>query len=89
MGFALVQVEQHPEHVQTLGALQRTMLHLRTFMDAPGASLADIQMFLWDCYRGVRQDLYVQGMQVRRHLLACHTPALLSSKASQERYAVR
>ena len=53
-GIALAQVEQDPEHFRTLGALQRTLLHLRGIMDAPGAALVDIHKFLWDRFRGVR-----------------------------------
>ena len=71
-----MQVEQNPEHLRTLTALQRTMVYLRTIMDVPGASLVDIHRFLWDRYRGVRQDLSVQGMQVRSssplHVILLH-----------------
>ena len=58
----MVQVEQHPEHFRTLGALQRTMVHLRRIMDG-GVGLVVIHKFSWDCYRAVRQDMSVQGFQ--------------------------
>ena len=46
-------------------ALQRTMAHLRRIMDATGTSLVNIHKFLWDRFRGVRQDLFVQGLEAR------------------------
>lgn len=44
-------------------ALQRTMAHLRRIMDATGTGLVNIHKFLWDRFRGVRQDLFVQGFE--------------------------
>ncbi|KAK2080479.1 hypothetical protein QBZ16_000332 [Prototheca wickerhamii] len=38
------------------------MLHLRSLLDRTDARFGLIHKFLWDRYRAVRQDLYVQGM---------------------------
>ena len=46
-------------------ALHRTMGHLRGIMDARGTPLVNVHKFLWDRYRGVRQDLFVQGFEAR------------------------
>ncbi len=59
------QIEQRPENFRTLGALHRTMGHLRAIMDARGTPLVNVHKFLWDRYRGVRQDLFVQGFEAR------------------------
>ena len=53
-----------PEFFRTRGALARTMAHLRGLLDRGGARLGLVHKFLWDRYRSVRQDLYIQGMDV-------------------------
>jgi hypothetical protein len=60
-----LQIEQRPENFRTMAALQRTMAHLRRIMDATDVSLVNIHKFLWDRFRGVRQDLFVQGFEAR------------------------
>jgi hypothetical protein len=65
-----VQVEQRPENFRTMEALQRTMAYLRGIMDRTDVELVNIHKFLWDRFRGVRQDLFVQGMEVGAHLLS-------------------
>ena len=60
-----VQIEQDPGNFRTMGALQRTQEHLLGIMDSRGVALASIHKFLWDRFRGVRQDLFVQGLEVR------------------------
>lgn len=45
-------------------ALQHTMVHLRNIMDRQDCPLVEIHKFLWDRFRGVRQDLFVQGFEV-------------------------
>ena len=54
--------EKDPARVRTRGALARAMAHLLSLVDdgapaARGASLASVHKFLWDRFRGVRQDL--------------------------------
>ncbi|KAL4433632.1 hypothetical protein ABPG75_000073 [Micractinium tetrahymenae] len=75
-----------PEFFRTRGALARTMQYLRNLLDRQAkqdARLGLIHKFLWDRYRSVRQDLYIQGMDdefsvnifeevVRFHLLSEH-----------------
>ena len=61
----LLQVEQTPENFRTIGALRRTMMHLRNIMDRRDMPLVNIHKYLWDRFRGVRQDLFVQGIEVR------------------------
>lgn len=56
-----------PSDFRTRGALERTMQHLRALMDRKEPSFAKIHNFLFDRYRSVRQDLYVQGIEVRAH----------------------
>ncbi len=60
-----LQVEQTPENFRTIGALRRTMVHLRSIMDRQDMPLVNIHKYLWDRFRGVRQDLFVQGIEVR------------------------
>ncbi len=60
-----LQVEQTPENFRTTGALRRTMVHLRCIMDRQDMPLVNIHKYLWDRFRGVRQDLFVQGIEVR------------------------
>lgn len=59
-----MQIEQRPENFRTMEALQRTMAHLRAIMDRQDSRLVEIHKFLWDRFRGVRQDLFVQGFEV-------------------------
>ena len=66
------QVEQTPENFRTIGALRRTMMHLRSIMDRQDMPLVNIHKYLWDRFRGVRQDLFVQGIEVRGPL--CFAP---------------
>lgn len=58
---------------RTRAALEKTMEHLRGIMDQP-ANKARIHNFLFDRYRSVRQDLYVQGLQVP-HSSTLHSPS--------------
>lgn len=51
------------------------MQHLRSLMDLKEPSFAKIHNFLFDRYRSVRQDLYVQGIEVCRHCSSL-SPAL-------------
>ena len=53
-----------PEDFRTPDALRKTMAHLRGIMDRKEPSFARIHNFLFDRYRSVRQDLYVQGIEV-------------------------
>ncbi len=59
-----MQIEQKPENFRTMEALERTMVHLRNIMDRQDCPLVEIHKFLWDRFRGVRQDLFVQGFEV-------------------------
>lgn len=72
-----------PEYFRTRGALSRTMAYLRDLLNRQDARLGLIHKFLWDRYRSVRQDLYIQGMDdefsvniyeevVRFHVLSEH-----------------
>lgn len=61
--------EAGPAAFRTRGALARTMDHLRGLMDRTDASFSVIHNFLFDRYRSVRQDLYVQGIEVIYMLL--------------------
>ena len=57
-------IEQDPANFRTRAALAAAQAHLRGIMDADASSapLSLVHRFLWDRYRGVRQDLFVQGM---------------------------
>ena len=55
-----------PSDFRTRAALAKTMGHLREIMDRSTPSFAKIHNFLFDRYRSVRQDLYVQGIEVGR-----------------------
>ena len=73
---------QTPENFRTLGALRRTMVHLRSIMDRQDMPLVNIHKYLWDRFRGVRQDLFVQGIEVSESLpgtevALVHLPARL------------
>lgn len=50
-----------PEEFRTRGALARTQAHLRRIMDRADVPLVQLHKFLWDRFRSVRQDIYVQG----------------------------
>ncbi|KAK9845825.1 hypothetical protein WJX81_003544 [Elliptochloris bilobata] len=50
-----------PEEFRTRGALARTQAHLRAIMDRGDVPLVQLHKFLWDRFRSVRQDIYVQG----------------------------
>jgi len=54
-----------PEHFRTRGALGRTQAHLRRLMDRGDVPLATLHKFLWDRYRSLRQDIYVQCFEAR------------------------
>ncbi|KDD73956.1 SAC3/GANP/Nin1/mts3/eIF-3 p25 family protein, partial [Helicosporidium sp. ATCC 50920] len=51
-----------PSDFRTRAALQRTMDHLRGILDRGDVRFGLVHKFLWDRYRAVRQDLYVQGI---------------------------
>ena len=61
----LLQIEQVPENFRTRAALRAAQEHLRGIMDRTDVPLADVHKFLWDRFRGIRQDLFVQGFEVR------------------------
>ena len=52
------------EDFRTKGALLRTQAHLRGILDRP-LPLPHTFQFVWERFRSMRQDMYVQGMQVR------------------------
>ncbi len=58
------QIEQKPENFRTMAALQRAMAHLRGIMDRRDIALVNTDKYLWYRFRGVRQDLFVQGFEV-------------------------
>lgn len=57
--------EAGPAAFRTMPTLEQTMTHLRHLMDRKDARFSSIHNFLFDRYRSVRQDLYVQGKEVR------------------------
>jgi hypothetical protein len=59
--FARTVDDPRPGDFRTRGALARTMAYLRALLDRPGAAFGMVHRFLWDRYRSVRQDLYIQG----------------------------
>ena len=61
-----MQVQQVASNFRTLETLQRTQAHLLAILDRRDVPLAKIHHFLWDRFRGVRQDLFVQGYEVSR-----------------------
>ena len=65
-GDIFLQVEQTPENFRTMGALRRTVVYLRSIMDRQDMPLVNIHKYLWDRFRAVRQDLFVQGFEVSR-----------------------
>jgi hypothetical protein len=64
--FARTVDDPAPGDFRTRGALARTMAHLRALLDRGDVRFGLVHKFLWDRYRSVRQDLYIQGMQARR-----------------------
>ena len=60
--FARTVDDPHPSEFRTRGALQRTMEHLRSLLDTSDIRFGLVHKFLWDRYRSVRQDLYIQGI---------------------------
>lgn len=68
---------------RTRDALHRTMTHLSRILDRTDVRFGLVHKFLWDRYRSVRQDLYIQGIEddfaikifeqiVRFHVLSEH-----------------
>ncbi|KAK9796708.1 hypothetical protein WJX73_007053 [Symbiochloris irregularis] len=51
------------EDFRTKGALLKTQAHLRTILDRPDSDLHHRYQFVWERFRSMRQDMYVQGMQ--------------------------
>jgi len=82
------QIEQQPENFRTMHALRNTMTHLRAIMDRTDMHLANIHKFLWDRFRGVRQDLFVQGFEVSTHL-ACYKCCPRTSRCAQYTCAIQ
>jgi len=64
-----------PADFRTWPALQRTQAHLRRVMDRSDLPLATLHKFLWDRYRCLRQDIFMQGFNVRGPLLGAGTAA--------------
>ena len=63
----LAQVETSgPTRIRTRAALAKTAVHLRRIMDSKAHTPTVIYNFLFDRMRAVRQDLYTQGIVVRR-----------------------
>ena len=60
-----LQVDQEGSNFRTMETLKRTQAHLLSVMDRTDVPLSKIHHFLWDRYRGVRQDLFVQGYEVK------------------------
>ena len=60
---AYLQVVGAVEDFRTKGALLRTQAHLRHVVDMP-VRLHQKFQFVWERFRSMRQDMYVQGMQV-------------------------
>lgn len=60
--FARTVDDPSPSEFRTRGGLQRTMAHLRNLLDQSHFRFGLVHKFLWDRYRSVRQDLYIQGM---------------------------
>ena len=81
--FARTVDDPHPSEFRTRGALTRTMTYLRGLLDRTDVRFGLVHKFLWDRYRSVRQDLYIQGISdefainvfeeiVRFHVLCEH-----------------
>lgn len=60
--FARTVDDPHPSEFRTRAALTRTMAHLRGLLDRSDVRFGLVHKFLWDRYRSVRQDLYIQGI---------------------------
>ena len=60
--FARTVDDPHPSDFRTRGALERTMNYLRNLLDREDVRFGLVHKFLWDRYRSVRQDLYIQGI---------------------------
>ncbi|KAL6782202.1 hypothetical protein ACKKBF_B39440 [Auxenochlorella protothecoides x Auxenochlorella symbiontica] len=60
--FARTIDDPQPTDFRTRAALLRTMLYLRSLLDRQDVRFGLVHKFLWDRYRAVRQDLYVQGI---------------------------
>ena len=60
--FARTVDDPHPSDFRTRGALTRTMTYLRGLLDRDDVRFGLVHKFLWDRYRSVRQDLYIQGI---------------------------
>jgi len=60
--FARTVDDPHASEFRTRGALTRTMEHLRRLLDRTDVRFGLVHKFLWDRYRSVRQDLYIQGI---------------------------
>ena len=60
----MLQIEPVAGNFRTMGALRRPMVHLRGIMDRQDMALVIIHKYLWDPFRAVRQDLFVQGYEV-------------------------
>ena len=61
-----------PTRIRTRAALAKTAVHLRKIMDSKQHTPTVIYNFLFDRMRAVRQDLYTQGIVVRRGRCATH-----------------
>ena len=57
-----------PTRIRTRAALAKTAVHLRKIMNSESHTPTVIYNFLFDRMRAVRQDLYTQGIVVRRAL---------------------
>jgi hypothetical protein len=60
--FARTVDDPKPSDFRTRAALQKTMNHLRGLLDRMDVRFGLVHKFLWDRYRSVRQDLYIQGI---------------------------
>ena len=81
--FARTVDDPHPSEFRTRGALTRTMDYLRRLLDRTDVRFGLVHKFLWDRYRSIRQDLYIQNINdefainifeeiVRFHVLCEH-----------------
>lgn len=75
-----MQVDQERSNFRTLETLQRTQGHLLSVMDRTNVPLTKIHHFLWDRYRGIRQDLFVQGYEVTNCVTPVVSPFYLSAE---------
>jgi hypothetical protein len=81
--FARTVDDPHPSEFRTRNALTRTMDYLRRLLDRTDVRFGLVHKFLWDRYRSIRQDLYIQNISdefainifeeiVRFHVLCEH-----------------